>query len=152
MPIEDIDFLPGSFDIVLSSLVFHYIESFDDICKSISRCLIDGGDFIFTVEHPIFTAQGPQQWHCDDSGRRLHWPVDSYFSEGVRKADFLGKEITKYHKTLTTYINALLNAGFCITGLVEPQPNGDMLHDPGMRDELRRPMMLIIAARKTSGV
>jgi SAM-dependent methyltransferase len=149
-PVEDTDFPPGGFDVILSSLVFHYVESFGDICEKASRWLIAGGDFIFTIEHPIFTAQGPQQWHCGEGGVRLHWPVDSYFSEGARTANFLGKKVVKYHRTLTTYINALLRAGFGITGLVEPQPAAETLSDPGMRDELRRPMMLIIAARKTS--
>ena len=62
---------------------------------------------------------------------------------------FLGEDVTKYHKTLTTYVNGLIKAGFCITHLVEPQPDESMLDTvPGMRDELRRPMMLLIAARK----
>lgn len=152
MPVEDINFPAGSFDVAISSLVFHYVESFGDICRKVNRCLTPGGDFVFTVEHPVFTAQGPQQWHCDEHGNKLHWPVDSYFSEGLRKATFLGEEVVKYHKTLTTYINGLLNNGFCITGLTEPQPRGEMLGEPGMRDELRRPMMLIIAARKTAEV
>lgn len=35
------------------------------------------------------------------------------------------------------------------TGLVEPEPDKTLLDSiPGMRDELRRPMMLIIAAIK----
>lgn len=56
----------------------------------------------------------------------------------------------KYHKTLTAYVNGLLQNGFELLELVEPQP------DPGlfeaypeiMRDELRRPMMLLVSARK----
>lgn len=151
VPIEDIDFLPASFDIVISSLVLHYVESFGDVCDKIYRLLAANGDFVFTVEHPIFTAQGPQDWYYDSSGNKLHWPVDRYFDEGIRKAAFLGEEVVKYHKTLTTYINTLINSGFSITGLVEPQPAENTLDAPGMSDELRRPMMLIIAARKETG-
>ena len=150
MPIEDIDYPENSFDIVISSLTFHYIESFEDICKKISRCLTAGGDFVFSVEHPIFTAQGRQQWYYDADGKPIHWPVDRYFDEGARQAVFLGEEVTKYHRTLTNYINTLLVNGFEITQLVEPKPAEDLMNDPGMKDELRRPMMLLIAARKNN--
>jgi SAM-dependent methyltransferase len=147
-PIEDISFPPDSFDIVLSSLAFHYVRSFGDIVHRVSGCLSSGGVFIFSVEHPVFTAQGKQDWHCDEKGNRLHWPVDRYFDEGERNAVFLGEEIIKYHKTLTTYIKSLIAAGFEITGFTEPKPADDMMSHPGMKDELRRPMMLIISAKK----
>ena len=149
MPIEDIDFPFNSFDVVISSLAFHYIESFEDILSKISKCLSNGGDFVFSVEHPIFTAQGKQDWYYDNQGNRLHWPVDQYFTEGIRKAVFLGEEVIKYHKTLTTYLNCLIKAGFEITGLVELRPAEDLLYTiPEMLDELRRSMMLLVSATK----
>lgn len=76
--------------------------------------------------------------------------MDSYFSEGVRKAVFLGEEVMKYHKTLTTYVNGLLQNGFELLELVEPQPDPGLLeaYPEIMRDELRRPMMLLVSARK----
>lgn len=149
MAIEDFDFRPETFDVVISSLTFHYLESFDSVCAGVYRCLSDGGSFVFSVEHPIFTAYGSQDWVYDAEGKPLFWPVDRYFSEGLRHARFLGEDVSKYHKTLTTYVNGLLKAGFRITDLVEPQPDESMLDTlPGMRDELRRPMMLLVAARK----
>lgn len=149
LPIEDVDFPDGSFDVVLSSLAFHYVESFGDICQKVSRMLSPGGAFVFSVEHPIFTAFGTEDWFYDESGKLLHWPVDNYFTEGRRDANFLGETVLKYHKTLTTYVNTLLETGFCLTGLVEPQPDETMLHTvPGMEHELRRPMMLLVSAEK----
>lgn len=149
MSIEDIDFEENSFDVVISSLAFHYVESFEHIVDRVSRCLTRNGILVFSVEHPVFTAQGPQDWYCDKSGSRLHWPVDSYFSEGVREAVFLGEKVVKYHKTLTTYISSLINSGFEVTGCVEPRPEKSLLEaKPEMSDELRRPMMLLVSARK----
>ena len=149
MPIEDIDFPEESFDVVISSLALHYVKSFEDVLVRVYKCLSKGGDFVFSVEHPIFTAQGPQDWYYDGKGNILHWPVDHYFTEGIRNAKFLGEEVIKYHRTLTTYLNSLIKLGFEITGVVEPKPAENMLNTvPGMLDELRRPMMLLVSARK----
>ncbi|WP_315120548.1 class I SAM-dependent methyltransferase [uncultured Clostridium sp.] len=148
-PMEDIDYAPDTFDVAISSLAFHYVESFDDICRKVNNCLSSGGEFVFSVEHPVFTSYGTQDWYYDEQGNSLHWPVDRYFTEGIRKANFLGKEVIKYHKTLTTYINSLIMSGFEITKIVEPKPEESMLKNiPEMQDELRRPMMLLISAKK----
>jgi SAM-dependent methyltransferase len=149
MPVEDIDYPAGSFDVVFSSLAFHYIDSFDTICRKVSHCLSTGGDFVFSAEHPVFTAYGTQDWYYDEEGNRLHWPVDNYFREGIRKASFLGEDVMKYHKTVTTYISGLLGTGFQITGFSEPEPDERLLREnPEFGDELRRPMFLIISAKK----
>ena len=147
-PIEDINFPEDFFDCVISSLALHYVVSFEDVVKTVKRCIKSGGDFVFSVEHPVFTAYGTQDWIYDNEGNILHFPVDNYYIEGERKAIFLGEEVKKYHKTLTTYLNTLLKNGFMITGVEEPQPPTYMLDIPGMKDELRRPMMLIVSARK----
>lgn len=148
MAIEDYVFEPETFDVVISSLAFHYMKSFGDVCDNVYRCLKPRGHFVFSVEHPVFTAYGTQDWCYDEKGNILHWPVDRYFTEGKRQAHFLGSEVTKYHKTLTTYVNGLIRAGFEITGLVEPEPDASMMGIPGMKDELRRPMMLLVSAVK----
>lgn len=146
---EDMDFPPDTFDVIISSLAFHYTPDFQDVCRRVYQCLTVGGDFVFSVEHPVFTTQGAQDWSYDANGNRDHWPVDNYFDEGERDAVFLGEHVVKYHKTLTTYLNTLLQTGFDITGIVEPQPAEHLLDTvPGMRDELRRPMMLLVSARK----
>ena len=147
-PIEE--FLPeDSYDIVLSSLVLHYVASFSVVCKVVADCLIPGGSFVFSVEHPIFTAYGSQDWYYGQDGEKLHWPVDRYFTEGWREAIFLGEPIIKYHRTLTTYLNVLLQSGFEIKAVVEPTPDPKLMDRmPGLEEELRRPMMLLISAVK----
>ena len=147
--IEDFEYEPDTFDVVISSLTFHYLESFETVCRNVHRCLSKGGSFVFSVEHPVFTAYGTQDWYYGVDGQAFHWPVDRYFTEGKRNAIFLGEEVVKYHKTLTTYVNGLIRAGFEITGLIEPEPDPALLDTiPGMRDELRRPMMLLVSAVK----
>lgn len=147
--LEDIDFPNTQFDVVMSSLVFHYVHSFNTICEKVNRWLSPGGSFVFTVEHPIFTSRAEQDWYYDEHGNRLHWPVDYYQVESVRQTNFLDEHVTKYHRTLSTYINDLIDSGFVIRRVEESVPSEEMLHRiPEMKDEMRRPMFLMIASEK----
>ncbi|MEF3303547.1 class I SAM-dependent methyltransferase [Paenibacillus sp. GYB003] len=149
MPIEEIDFPDAHFDAVISSLSLHYVEPFESVCKKVYDCLKADGSFVFSVEHPIFTSLQGQDWYYDDRGNRLHWPVDNYQSEGVRETSFLTGNEIKYHRTISTYMNVLINAGFGITAVMEPAPSDAMLEAmPEMKDETRRPMFLIVSAVK----
>ncbi|OAS82157.1 class I SAM-dependent methyltransferase [Metabacillus litoralis] len=149
MPIEDINFSDSQFDVVISSLAFHYIKSFKTISQKVYDCLMPGGSFIFSVEHPIFTSRNEQDWYYDNKGNRLHWAIDNYQSEGIRETTFLTENVIKYHRTFSTYINDLIEAGFSISAVKEPIPSEEMVNSvPGMKDELRRPMFLIISAVK----
>lgn len=145
---EDLRFTDASFDVVLSSLAFHYVRDFTPLVQRISGWLRSGGSFVFSVEHPVFTAYGTQDWFYDKNGKILHFPVDNYYYEGVREAVFLGEKVTKYHRTLTTYLDTLLQNGFLLRHVVEPQPPAEMLHLEVMKDEMRRPMMLLVSAVK----
>lgn len=145
---EELDFPDGTFDIVFSSLAFHYVEDFAELVRNISRWLKNGGDFVFSVEHPVFTSYGTQDWYYDANGNILHFPVDRYYYEGRREAVFLGEPVVKYHRTLTTYLNTLLENDFRIQHVVEPMPPEEMMNIPGMKDEMRRPMMLLVSAQK----
>ena len=146
--IEEVDFPLESFDLVFSSLAIHYLTDFPAFVEKVRGWLKPGGDFVFSVEHPIFTAYGNQDWYYDEQGNILHFPVDRYFYEGQRQAVFLGEDVVKYHRTLTTYLDTLLTGGFALRRVVEAKPPERMLDIPGMKDELRRPMMLLVAAVK----
>lgn len=148
MAIEDFVFEDESFDMVFSSLAFHYVMDYKGLIEKIRKVLKVNGNFIFTVEHPVFTSYGSQDWYYDEDGSILHFPIDNYYYEGKRNTNFLGVNIVKYHRTLTTYVNTLLENGFSINQIVEPMPPARMMDIPGMKDELRRPMMLIISATK----
>lgn len=144
--IENTRFTDDSFDIVLSSLTLHYLVSFEDIVKKVFGWLSKNGVFVFTVEHPIFTSEGSEDWYRDSKGNILHFPVDRYFDESGRETTFLDEKVKKFHKTLTTYLDTLLQNGFEITRVVEPKPSEKLINE--MKEELRRPMMLIVSSRK----
>lgn len=137
-----------TYDCVISNLVLHYIEDLGKIYRKVYQTLVPGGYFILNIEHPIFTAGVRQEWIRDSEGCALYWPVDDYLIPGARETAFVGKNVVKQHHTLTQILTGLLHAGFCLEAVEEPLPPEEMMDLPGMEDELRRPMMLLIKAKK----
>jgi hypothetical protein len=74
--------------------------------------------------------------------------VENYYYPGQRETVFLGKKVLKQHHTLTQIINPLLKIGFRLEALEEAMPSSEMMHIPGMADEMRRPMMLLVKVAK----
>jgi len=145
--IEDYEYPENRWDCVISNLALHYIEDLGQVFQNVHKTLTPGGIFLFNIEHPVFTAGVGQDWICSEEGKPLYWPVDNYFLTGERKTHFLGCDVTKQHHTLTQILMGLLNSGFEIQAVEEAEPPKDMMDIPGMKDELRRPMMLLVKAR-----
>ncbi|UBH12978.1 class I SAM-dependent methyltransferase [Macrococcus armenti] len=146
---DELDFEPHEFEVVMSSLAIHYMPSFKDVVEQVKEVLTINGTFIFSIEHPVYTAEGSEEWVYDEAGNKLHWPVDNYYKEGERETNFLGEEVRKYHRTLSHYLSVLIDNNFVIKGIEEPEPSERMIEEnPEMKHELRRPMMLIISARR----
>lgn len=138
----------GTFDFAYSSLAFHYVRDFGRLAAAVFDSLIPGAPFVFTVEHPIFMASASPDWIAREDGSRT-WPVDRYAAEGERRTDWFAKGVVKYHRRLATTVNTLLDAGFAIRQLLEWSPTADQLErQPALADELERPMILIVSARK----
>ena len=145
--LEDYEYPLETYDLVISNLVLHYIKDLKLVYNRVYQTLKSDGVFVFNIEHPTFTAGVNQQWITDD-GKNLHWPVDNYYYPGERKTDFLGHTVIKQHHTLTQILMGLIQCGFQIEAVEEAVPAEDMLEIPGMLDEMRRPMMLMVRARK----
>jgi 2-polyprenyl-3-methyl-5-hydroxy-6-metoxy-1,4-benzoquinol methylase len=148
--IEDVVYPPDRFDLVVSSLAFHYVEDYPALVGRIARWLTPGGVLVFSTEHPIYTAGDPAEgWALDEHGNRKHWALDRYSEEGLREQNWIVKGVRKYHRTIATLLNALVDAGLSIERVLEPVPNDDDLRRrPDYIDERRRPTFLLVRARK----
>ena len=147
--IEEYEYPEVAWDCVVSNLALHYIEDIEQVFQKVYRTLTTGGIFLLNMEHPVFTAGVGQDWLYGEDRRPQCWPVDQYFMPGERKTRFLGCEVIKQHHTLTQILMGLLDSGFTLEAVEEAEPPAAMLDLPGMQDELRRPMMLLVRARKT---
>ena len=56
MSMSELDKLSMKFDIVYSSLAFHYVPDFQKLANDIYNLLNTGGYLLFSQEHPIVTA------------------------------------------------------------------------------------------------
>ena len=146
--IEEFDYPVSAYDFVISNLALHYIEDLNQAYQNIYQTLKPGGIFLFNIEHPVFTAGVLQDWIYGEDKTPLYWPVDRYYEPGQREALFLGEKVVKQHHTLTQILNGLLQTGFQIEAVEEAEPPEYMMDLPGMKDELRRPMMLLVKAKK----
>lgn len=147
--IADLDTLElpaQSFELVYSALTFHYVKDFDRLVAMMHRALVPGGVLVFTIEHPIFMATSQPQWIDNGSDRKI-WPVSGYSIEGERRTNWFADGVLKYHRTLGTTLNALIGKGFQLDRVEEFVPTPTQIWDnPGLAEELERPMMLLIAA------
>jgi SAM-dependent methyltransferase len=146
--LESVTLPLAAFDLVYSSLALHYVERLDRLIAEVHAALIAGGNLVFSVEHPIYTAPSAPQWSVDAAGRKT-WPVDRYLDEGPRTTDWLTKGVVKQHRTIATYLGALLGARFTITYVEEWGPTeAQIAARPEWADERQRPPFLLVAARR----
>lgn len=145
--IEEYEYPENTWDCVISNLALHYIQNIEQVFQNVHQTLKPDGLFLFNIEHPVFTAGVGQDWIYTEEGKPQYWPVDHYFTSGARKTNFLGCEVVKQHHTLTQILMGLLNHGFTLEAVEEVIPPKEMMNIPGMNDELRRPMMLLVKAK-----
>ena len=150
MPIEDIDKLNETFDVVVSSLACHYVEKFDHVVKTIYNLLDEDGVFIFSQEHPLVTCHsGGNRWTKDENGEKIHMNLSNYGVEGERTSKWFVDNIKIYHRTFSNIVNTLVKAGFSIQQMTEPLPTSELLERyPEQKDLFHKPDFLIIKVKK----
>jgi 2-polyprenyl-3-methyl-5-hydroxy-6-metoxy-1,4-benzoquinol methylase len=149
-PIEQATFAPDRFDLIVSSLAIHYVADYRGLIQRIAGWLSPGGILVYSTEHPVYlTRASTEGWVRNASGQRLHWAVDAYAEEGLREEHWFKDGVQKYHRTLATLLNVLIEAGLSIERVVEPVPDDEQLsRRPDWVDERRRPFCLLVRARK----
>jgi SAM-dependent methyltransferase len=148
--IEDVGFPGARFDLVVSVLALHYVADYAGLVRRIAGWLAPGGVLVYSIEHPMYTARlAGDGWARDGAGGRMAWGIDRYADEGAREETWFVPGVRKVHRMLATLLNGVLDAGLVLERVVEPMPDEQWLRThPQASDEGRRPMFLLLRARK----
>ena len=139
-----------SFDLAVSYIVLVDLLDYGASIEAAYRVLKPGGRFIVCNVHPMRSAV-PYGW-VNLAGRKLFYAVDDYWDEGPREFPWWGKNFVNMHRTLSSYVNAFLDAGFVLEGLDEPVPSEEQLvENPSFDDEFRSPNFVVYKLRKPGG-
>lgn len=149
---EDISSINQKFDIIISSLAFHYIKDFDKLIEDCYNLLNDNGYLVFSQEHPITTCieytEHVKKGHTiiDDKYFGL---FSDYNRPGKRTKEWFGEEVIKYHRNFEEIINTLINKGFMIDKILEPIPSKEAIkNNPKYINQYDRPFFLFVRAKK----
>lgn len=144
----------GLFDGVLCFMALMDIPDLAPTLHSVARILRPGGWFVFAILHPCFHTAQSGELETPEGAVRT---IGRYFEEGYWRSDTRtgppGK-VGAYHRTLSTYVNALTDAGLHLERLSEPYRDAaDVPDSPslsgGSRSVWREvPAILVAGCRK----
>jgi ubiquinone/menaquinone biosynthesis C-methylase UbiE len=131
MDMEALAFDDNSFDFAYSSLAIHYIENWNKTFSEAYRVLKPDSYFLFSCEHPVFSAmeitQDDENTKVRQLSRTLHKDTDKITIGGdylTRRAivEEFGLAVTTWHKPIGEIAAEATQAGFLIADIHEPKP------------------------------
>ncbi len=144
--IEDWEYPPERFDLVISRLALHYVANLAEAFRNVNNTLRLDGRFVFSIVHPVITSCDRSQ---ENSGIRQDWIVDDYFVPGSRQVRFMNEFVEQYHRPLEDIFKSLQEANFIIEQLRESRPRPENFTDEKLYERRRRiPLFLFLAGRK----
>ncbi|UXN37292.1 class I SAM-dependent methyltransferase [Avibacterium paragallinarum] len=154
LAMEQLNALPDdNFDVITSSFAFHYVQDFPQLLAQIYAKLNPNGWLIFSQEHPIVTCYlGGERWEKDQSKQQLAYRLNYYRDEGERQRNWFKQPFKTYHRTLSTIVNDLINAGFQVEKMLEPMLADQPEWQQEFKDLQHRPVLLFIKAKKVKNL
>ena len=146
MDMTELSAVHERFDLVYSSLAFHYIENLSDLFSKIHAHLSPGGTLLFSQEHPLNTTEG--FFNRDEAGNPGSYTLFDYNVSGKRVTTWFVDGVEKYHRPMGEILTALAHAGFIIEEVREPiAEEWALAKRPALIKERIKPCFLIVRAR-----
>ena len=143
----------ATFDGVVCHMSLMDIPDLAPTLLSVARVLRPGGWFVFSILHPCYHTSRSGEIDSPEGPVRT---IGRYFDEGHWRSDTRtgppGK-VGAYHRTLSTYINAVTDAGLLLERASEPGPTGSSVDTPSLSAAQRPvweevPAVLVVRCRK----
>jgi len=161
---RNIPFKDEIFDFYVATMSLMDMPDHEMVISEIHRTLRDGGFFQFSISHPCFFT--PRfGWMRDDRGEKIALMCGDYFEamkgeveEWIFSAapDDLKKrfekfKIPRFTRTLSSWLNLLVNEGFILEAFDEPYPDEETIERiPHLKDAKIVAYFLIVRCRKRS--
>lgn len=130
---RQLPFRAGSFDGVVSGLAMGYVRDWELMLSEFARVLKEGGFLVFSILHPM-DAFDPESGsvYYDVELARKEWEIDVPF----------------FRRPLSAILEPVLQAGFRLERVFEPQPTADFADawPDRYETEAREPVFLCVRA------
>lgn len=145
------------FELVLLNLILDHLEAANELVERCARSLTAGGSALVVLPHPFKDAGGWRKIRTPHGWYYLEYVVDNYFNEGPmtkvredQQGDVMLSGLASYRRTLSTYIDMFLSAGFRIARLLEPKPEvaAGELSRTDREKSSRIPYFLVVVCQK----
>ncbi len=139
-------FATASFDLVVSYVTLVDIPDFRAAIAESARVLRPGGAIIVAnLGFPTAAALPNTGWVRDEERRRLYYALDRYTEERSMWFEWAGIRIENYHRPLSSYMSAYLNAGLTLRAFEEPVPTDlSLQQDERFEDWFRIPLFTVM--------
>ncbi|MFF0295995.1 class I SAM-dependent methyltransferase [Kitasatospora sp. NPDC004614] len=115
-----------SVDWVTAGLSLNNVPDLDAALSAVRRVLTAHGSLVFTIPHPCFEAPHATWTQTEDgTARRV---VGAYLAEGFWRSTNpeAVRRAGNQHRTLSTYLTALVRHGFVLDAITEPAPGSQL--------------------------
>jgi ubiquinone/menaquinone biosynthesis C-methylase UbiE len=153
----------GSVDIIYSNMMLNEVEDIKTPIEEAVRVLRNNGVFIFSVTHPAWDLFVYAQEKAGLPSKKIK-NLGGYFSRGFSKFIMSGDsrnkpelkekykqdfEVEHYHRPVADYFEQLVDAGFVVNRLLEPELTEELLrNNPRFAEYEDNPIGLIFSCTK----
>lgn len=132
MDMENLDFPDNSFDFAYSSLAIHYIEDWHKVLGEAYRVLKPGSFFLFSCNHPVYTAAEVLEDNdkiklselsiLKDRVKNVTKVTGNYMDTRPLASHTVVLDVTTWHKPIGEIASEISDEGFLIQTILEPKP------------------------------